>query len=185
MAYEPGDVRKDASLKTSYTLDGKVVNIPYIIKYTHPHTISGRTDDNWPILRYADVLLMLAEAINEQTGPTGEAVGDLNQVRTRAGLPALAGLGQDDFRTAVAHERRVELAFENHRWFDLKRTMSPAQLTTFLNAYGAREKANPTAPRPGVPFNAQDYFFSEHQYYFPIPASEILINSNLTQNPGY
>lgn len=184
-AYEPGDLRKAASLKTSYTLNGTVVNVPYITKYTHPHTISGRTDDNWPVLRYADVLLMLAEAINEQSGPTGEAAGYLNQVRARAGLSARMGLGKDDFRTAVLKERRVELAFENQRWFDLKRTMTPAQLTTFLNAYGAREKANPTVSRGGVPFNAQDYIFSEYQYYFPIPASEILINSNLTQNPGY
>ena len=184
-AYEPDDVRKDASLKTSYTLNGKEVSIPYIIKYTHPHTISGRTDDNWPILRYADVLLMLAEALNEQSGPTGEALGYLNQVRLRAGLPARAGLDKDAFRTAVMQERRVELAFENHRWFDLKRTMTPAQLTAFLNAYGAREKANPTTSRNGVPFNAQDYVFSEYQYYFPIPASQILVNSNLTQNTGY
>ncbi len=184
-AYEPGDLRKDISLKTSYTLNGKVVNIPYVIKYTHPHTISGRTDDNWPVLRYADVLLMLAEAINEQSGPTGEAVGYLNQVRTRAGLPARMGLSKDAFRTAVMQERRVELAFENHRWFDLKRTMTPEQLTAFLNAYGAREKANPTVSRGGVPFNAQDYVFSPYQYYYPIPASEILINSTLIQNPGY
>ena len=184
-AYEPGDLRKDASLKTSYTLSGRVVNVPYIVKYTYPHTISGRTDNNWPVLRYADVLLMLAEAINEQGGPTGEALGYLNQVRTRAGLPARAGLDQAAFRTAVLNERRVELAFENHRWFDLKRTMTPAQLTAFLNAYGAREKASPTVSRGGVPFNAQDYVFSEYQYYFPIPASEILINSSLTQNPGY
>ena len=184
-AYEPGDLRKDASLKTSYTLNGKVVTIPYIIKYTHPHTISGRTDDNWPVLRYSDVLLMLAEAINEQSGPTGEAVGYLNQVRMRAGLPARTGLDKDAFRTAVLKERRVELAFENYRWFDLKRTMTPAQLTAFLNAYGAREKANPTVSRGGVPFNAQDYVFSPYQYYYPIPSSEILVNSNLTQNSGY
>ena len=72
-AYEPGDVRKDASLRTSYTLNGTVVPIPYTIKFTHPHTITGRTDNNWPVLRYADVLLMLAEAINEQGGPTAEA----------------------------------------------------------------------------------------------------------------
>lgn len=184
-AYEPGDVRKDASLRTSYTLNGTVVPIPYTIKFTHNHTITGRTDDNWPILRYADVLLMLAEALNEQSGPTAEAFGYLNQVRTRAGLKELAGLDKAAFKTAVLKERRVELAFENQRWFDLKRTMTPAELATFMNAYGAKEKANPTVNRGGIAFNAQDYVFSDYEYFFPIPAPQILINNKLTQNPGY
>ena len=184
-AYESGDLRKDASLKTSYTLDDSVVNIPYVTKYTHPHTISGRTDDNWPVLRYADVLLMLAEAINEQSGPTPEAYDYLNQVRTRAGLEEVSGLDKATFETAVMNERRVELAFENHRWFDLKRTMTPAELAAFMNAYGAREKANPTVSRGGISFTAQDYVYSDYEYYLPVPAPEILLNSELTQNPGY
>ena len=184
-AYEPGDVRKDASLKTSYTLNGTVVPIPYTIKFTHTHTITGRTDDNWPVLRYADVLLMLAEAINEQSGPTSEAFGYLNQIRTRAGLKELAGLDKAAFKTAVLKERRVELAFENQRWYDLKRTMTPAELAAFMNAYGAKEKAKPTVDRGGIAFNAQDYVFSDYEYFFPIPAPQILINNKLTQNPGY
>ncbi len=184
-AYEPGDVRKDASLKTSYTLNGTVVPIPYIIKFTHAHTITGRTDDNWPVLRYADVLLMLAEAINEQSGPTAEALGYLNQIRTRAGLKELAAGDKAAFKTAVLKERRVELAFENHRWFDLKRTMTPAELAAFMNAHGTREKAKPTVDRGGIAFNALDYVFSDYEYYFPIPAPQILINTKLTQNPGY
>jgi hypothetical protein len=150
-AYETGDVRKDASLKTSYTLNGTVVPIPYVIKFTHTHTITGRTDDNWPVLRYADVLLMMAEAINEQSGPTAEALGYLNQIRTRAGLKELAAIDKDAFRTAVLKERRVELAFENHRWFDLQRTKTPAELTAFMNAYGAKEKAKPTVDRGALP----------------------------------
>lgn len=184
-AYEPGDLRKDASLKTSYTLNGTVVNIPYVIKFTHPHTITGRTDDNWPVLRYADVLLMLAEAINEQSGPTAEAFDDLNQVRKRAGLAALSGLDKAAFKTAVLKERRVELAFENQRWFDLKRTMTPTELAAFMNAYGAKEKAKPTVDRGGIAFNALDYVYSDYEYFFPIPAPQILINANLKQNPGY
>jgi hypothetical protein len=184
-AYETGDLRKDASLKTSYTLNGTVVPIPYVIKFTHAHTITGRTDDNWPVLRYADVLLMMAEAINEQSGPTAEAFGYLNQVRTRAGLKEVTGLDKAAFKAAVLKERRVELAFENHRWFDLKRTMTPAELAAFMNAYGAKEKAKPTVDRGGIAFNAQDYVFSDFEYFFPIPAPQILINSKLTQNPGY
>lgn len=184
-AYEAGDQRKDVSLKTSYTKDGVVFNIPYVTKFNHPHTIQGRTNDNWPVIRYADVLLMLAEAINESGSPTSEAFGYLNQVRDRAGLAPLAGLNQTAFRTAVLKERRVELAFENHRWFDLKRTKTPVELTAFMNAHGAQEKANPTIDRGGVAFNVQDYIYTDNEYVLPIPASEILVNKKLTQNPGY
>ena len=128
---------------------------------------------------------MLAEAINEASGPTAEALGYLNQIRTRAGLTALTGLTKDTFRTAVLQERRVELAFENHRWFDLKRTKTPAELAAFMNAYGAKEKANPTVVRGGVAYNALDYVYSDFEYYLPIPAPQILINNKLTQNAGY
>ncbi|MFT3749365.1 MAG: RagB/SusD family nutrient uptake outer membrane protein [Agriterribacter sp.] len=184
-AYETGDLRKDVSLKTGFTKDGTFYPIPYVNKYNHPHTIPGRTNDNWPIYRYADVLLMLAEAMNEATGPSSEAEGYLNQVRTRAGLASKTGLNKDDFRTAVLKERRVELAFENHRWFDLKRTMTPADLATFMNAHGAEEKAHPTVDRGGVAFNQLDYVYEAKEAIFPIPATEILVNSKLTQNDGY
>jgi starch-binding outer membrane protein, SusD/RagB family len=184
-AYEAGDLRKDVSLKTGYTLLGTFYPVPYVAKYKHPHTIAGRTNDNWPIYRYADVLLMLAEAMNEASGPSGEAEGYLNAVRDRAGLDPLNGLGKDDFRTAVLKERRVELAFENHRWFDLKRTMSPADLATFMNAHGAEEKAHPTVDRGGVAFNQLDYVYEAKEAIFPIPATEILVNSKLSQNDGY
>jgi hypothetical protein len=185
-AYEPGDLRKDISLKEGYTnAKGETITIPYINKYNHKHTIAGRTDNNWPVLRYADVLLMLAEAINEQSGPNDEAYGYLNKVRDRAGLEPLSGLDMNAFREAVLHERRVELAFENHRWFDLRRTKTPEQLAQFLNAYAAKEKANPTVGRGGVAFNALDYVYEPHEYLFPIPAAQILINDKMTQNPGY
>ena len=184
-AYEKGDLRKDVSLKTGFTLDGVFYPVTYVSKYNYPHTIVQRTNTNWPVLRYADVLLMLAEAINEQSGPTAEAFGYLNQVRKRAGLTDLTGLDKTAFRTAVLKERRVELAFENQRWFDLKRTMTPAEWAAFMNAHGAKEKANPTIARGNVPFNTTDYVYTENEYYLPIPAPQILINAKLTQNPGY
>jgi len=185
-AYEPGDLRKEVSLKEGYTnTEGQWVPVPFINKYNHPHTIRGVTNDNWPVLRYADVLLMLAEAINEDSGPTGEAYGYLNEVRTRAGLDAWSGLDKISFREAVLQERRMELAFENHRWFDLKRTKTPEELAAFLNAYAAVEKSNPTTSRGGIPFTPGDYQFSPYEVLFPIPANEIRINSKLTQNDGY
>lgn len=184
-AYEEGDLRKEVSLREGYTsLEGEWVPVPYISKYHHPHTIRGRTDNNWPVIRYADVLLMLAEAINEVSGP-GDAYQYLNPVRERAGLEPLSGLSQEAFQEAVMKERRVELAFENHRWFDLKRTMTPEELADFMNAYGEVEKSQPTTDRGGIPFSAGDFRFEPYEVLFPIPNDEILINSNLTQNPGY
>jgi hypothetical protein len=128
---------------------------------------------------------MLAEAINEATGPTSEAFGYLNQVRKRADLPEVSGLDKEAFRDKVLHERRVELAFENWRWFDLKRTKTPDQLAQFLNAYGAVEKAHPTVSRQGTPYSSGDYVFESYEALYPIPNNEILVNSKLTQNPGY
>lgn len=185
-AYEVDDLRKEVSLKEGFTnLDGVWVPVPFINKYNHPHTIRGVANDNWPVIRYADVLLMLAEAINEQTGPSAEAYEHLNAVRTRAGLPELSGLSKDAFRDAVLKERRIELAFENHRWFDLKRTMTAEELASFLNAYGVFEKSDPTTDRGGIPFSSADFQFAPHEALFPIPADQLRINGNLTQNPGY
>jgi len=184
-AYEAGDKRKAAAVGLDFKspITGDVV--PYIKKYAHTHATYGRTDDNWPVLRYADVLLMLAEAINEQGAPTGEAYGYLNSVRNRAGLGDVSGLTQQSFRDTIAHERRVELAFENWRWFDLKRTMTPAQLTAFLNNYAAKEKASPTVSRQGVPYSNTDYIFQDFKYVYPLPSAEILLNTKLTQNKDY
>lgn len=184
-AYENGDLRKDLSMKEGYTLNGVFFPIPYVSKYNHPHTIAGRTNNNWPILRYSDVLLMLAEAINEQTGPTGEAFELLNRVRSRAGLAPVQGLDKLALKGAIMRERRVELAFENHRWLDLQRTNTPAELARFMNAYAAKEKAKPTVSRGGVAFNVLDYVYEDFEYFYPIPAPQILINNKLTQNRGY
>lgn len=184
-SYEPGDLRKEASVGLDFKspVTGQVV--PYIKKYDHQHAIYGRTDDDWPVFRYSDVLLMLAEAINEQSGPTSDAYNYLNEVRNRAGLKSLNGLDKNSFRNAVYHERRIELAFENDRWFFLKRTMSPQELTTFLNAYAAKEKNDPTVTRQGIPYSGSDYVFNANKAIFPIPANEIRTNDKLKQNPGY
>jgi len=185
-AYEQGDLRKSVSLKEGYfNLQGVLVSVPFINKYNHPHTIRNVTNDNWPVIRYADVLLMLAEAINEVSGPTGDAYSYLNAIRVRAGLNPLTGLSKDAFRTAVLHERRIELAFENHRWLDLKRTKTVPELVSFLNAYGLKERANPTTSRGGIPFSNADFIFEPHEVLFPMPEVQTRINSSLRQNPGY
>ncbi|MBN2487173.1 MAG: RagB/SusD family nutrient uptake outer membrane protein [Bacteroidales bacterium] len=81
-----------------------------------------RDDINVPVIRYADCLLMLAEAELEATGTTAAAYNAINEVRNRAGLPALAGLSTEQFRDSLRIERRRELAYEEcHRWFDIVR----------------------------------------------------------------
>ncbi|WP_083326248.1 RagB/SusD family nutrient uptake outer membrane protein [Hymenobacter coccineus] len=117
-AYETGDLRKDASLQLGYKdATGTFVAQPYVSKYNFGIVAPGRTDTDFPVLRYADVLLMQAEVLNEQGyAAGGEAFDLLNQVRRRAGLPdktAAAVSSQAAFRDAVLQERRVELAFEN------------------------------------------------------------------------
>ncbi len=183
--FEANDKRKDVSLKLGYTNDkGTFVGIPFINKYNHPHTIVGRTDDDWPVLRYSDILLMLAEAINEQGGPAN-AYQYINPVRVRAGLAGLSGLSQETFRAAIRHERRVELAFENDRWFDLKRAYTNTQMTALLNAHGQAERAHPTVDRGGVVFAPNDYKFDGYEALYPIPDRQLFLSPKLKQNPGY
>jgi len=183
-AYEAGDLRKDVSLATSFTdLTGKVVNIPYVKKYNHGIVDRGRTNDNFPVIRYADVLLMIAECLNEQGfAAGGEAFTLLNQIRTRAGLPAktagnaVAALSVDSqqaFRDAILQERRVELAFENHRWYDLVRS---GKAETLMAAHGQYEIAN----KPNIPSGS--YILNTNKLLLPLPQREVNLD-NLTQNP--
>jgi len=183
-AYEPGDVRKGISLAENFTdAAGKVVNIPYVKKYNHGFVERGRTDDNFPVIRYADVLLMIAECLNEQGfTPDGEAFTLLNQIRTRAKLPAktaananaaLRVANQEAFRDAILQERRVELAFENHRWYDLVRS---GKAVSVLTEHGKHE----IAQKIYIP--AGSYQMNENKLLLPIPQREVNLD-NLTQNP--
>jgi SusD family. len=126
---------------------------------------SGRSNLNWPIYRYAEVLLAYAEAENEAVGPDAGAYAAINQVRARAKLPALAGLTQAQFRDAVHQERSWELAFESKRLFDLKRW------GTFYSVLSA----DPVAKIGIRPYHV----------FLPIPQREIDIDAGLGQNPGY
>lgn len=172
-AYETGDKRKDASIAyvtLSQSLrENKVY--PYVKKFAKPHATHGVTGNNFPIYRYSEVLLFLAEALNEQ-GKTTDAAIYLNQVRARAGLaPSVAG----DMRTAIYQERRVELAFENKRWFDLVRTGKAVEVIT---AYGNRVKSNPQDyyyPSGAVPPNNA---FTNLDLVYGLPADEAALNPN-------
>lgn len=169
-AYEPGDERKDISIgyvTLSQSLRTDKV-YPYIKKFAKPHAQHNNTGNNWPIYRYSDVILYLAEALNEQNKSSAAAI-NVDQVRTRAGLSNTTAISQEEMRTAIYQERRVELAFENKRWFDLVRT---GRVQEVITAYGNRVKSNPLDyyyPDGAVPpSNA----FTNLDLYYGLPADE-------------
>jgi len=176
-SYETGDLRKDLTIlyQGCPNFNGNVYSSSYsttgynVRKFLVPTTVASQYNnsaEDFPALRYADVLLMQAEAMNE-LGQTAQAAAPLNLVRERAGLPDIqTGLSQADFRTAVLHERRMELAFEGQRWFDLIRINNGQYGISFLQSIGHTN-------------------VSTKNLLMPIPLVEIQANSNLTQNPGY
>ncbi|QMU28563.1 RagB/SusD family nutrient uptake outer membrane protein [Adhaeribacter radiodurans] len=169
-AYEPGDTRKDVSIGY-ITLSGSARSnkvYPYIKKYAKPHALHNNTGTNWPVYRYSEVLLFLAEALNEQ-GKSGEAATFLNQVRSRAGL----GEAQGDLREAIYQERRVELAFENKRWFDLVRT---GRAIDVITAYGQRVKADPVAYYYPEGSQPRSHAFSNITLFYALPADEAALS---------
>jgi hypothetical protein len=182
-AYE--DRMKDKRFSTSIGFitgpstvsDTSYVNLPYVKKYQYPHSVYGQTNENFPIYRYAETLLMQAEAANEQ-GKTAEAQNFLNQVRKRAGLENSPAKDQATLRAAILNERRIELAFENKRWLDLVRTGNAIRV---MNAYGAKLKADPAY----FYLTPATYNLDENDLLFPIPFLEIQVNPDLNQNPGY
>lgn len=179
-AYEPGDKRKEATIITilpagTMLWDGfrvpsrdSVENDRYNYKAYHSRTQEpycgspDRTPKNLRVLRYGELLLMYAEAANE-LGNTGEALAKLNIVRKRAGLLAATG-GGAELRLKIWNERRVELAMEHDRFWDLVRQGRAGQV---MRAHGKN-------------------FVDGKNELFPIPQEQILLSNNrLTQNPGY
>lgn len=134
----------------------------------------AQSELNFIILRYADVLLMYAEAQNEAAGPDASVFSALNLVRTRAGMPPVdAGLNKEQLRQAIRHERRIEMAMEGLYYHDIRRWRIAE---TVMNANVLNIKGEVVQVRK---FNAaRDYLW---------PIHEILIQQNpaLTQNPGY
>ena len=153
-----------------------------------PYRNINSTDVNFPLLRYADVLLMYAEAENEINGPTESAYRAVNQVRRRAFGKALdvadpvcdvpAGLSKEDFFNFLKTERAKELCGECWRRWDLIRwnIIGPVLRDT---------QAKLKARRSNFPYVAGDTFNENKDELFPIPQRERDENPNLTQNPGY
>ncbi len=175
-AFEIGDPRRDLTLKDSTKAIRKYVTRD---KVNQP----GASSVNNPrILRLADVLLLQAEALNESGGSKSDAIGFINQVRTRARNMVSGGTVPANFPTTetnqatirqwIQDERLRELAGEGQRWFDLRRWSLGGKIT-LNNAFFS-------SALPGV----IQFDINKHRY-FPIPNSETDVNPNITQNPGY
>ena len=189
--WDSRDYRKAVSLDTTGLFSGNIepytvfknfhsrgVNRPHIAKYTRmigpTATGNGRGSNyNHMMMRYAEVLLIAAESMNEINPGSPEAEGYVNRVRERArnggSFPAdIAGLSQDEFRDLVLEDRKWELAFEFKRWYDIARRKLGSEVFNADGLEGEKPNFDP----------AQDYLF-------PLPADELARNPNLTQNPGY
>jgi len=174
-AFEPGDIRKELTIlrEGETTPEGDLIHKGdpqagnvwnqkvYVPVALNNSACGSGSVQNIRILRFAEVLLINAEAANE-LGNTATAVTNLNKVRNRASLPNTAAASQADLRTAIWHERRVELALEGDRFVDLVRT---GQAASVLAPYG---------------------FTAGKNEVFPIPLNSIVSSQNvLTQNPNY
>ena len=175
-AYEAGDLRKDYTIfyagcpafdgidyEASWSTTGYNVR-----KWCVPVSVCDKVDNcpaNIVVYRFADVLLMKAEALNEQKLTT-EAQIPLNKVRNRAGLLGVTTTDYDTMKECIIHERRMELAFEGHRWFDMIRIDDGDYAVDYLHSIGR------TAA-------------TKERLLYPVPQVEIDSNPLITQNPGY
>ena len=185
-AYEPGDPRRIYTL----TANAKGTDLTNVVKYTRDgmwtngKQANEQSKNNPRILRYADVLLMKAEAIVRSGGSLSEAIGLVNQVRARARKSTLTGVESAvpaDLSTAqtnpatvldlIYNERRIELACEEgHRWYDLRRRHLAGEID--LKNWNFNSKR-------------VDFQFRDHNVNFPLPEIEVIENPNLSQNAGY
>jgi hypothetical protein len=138
------------------------------------------------IFRYGEVLLSYAEAQNEASGPDPSVYDAINNIRERSGLPGLtAGLSQDQMRTAIHRERRVELAFEEKRWLDLLRwKIAETNLNGSLHAMEIT-KVNGNYFYTVIPAPGGERAFFPRNYVLPIPQQAMDQNPKLVQNLGY
>lgn len=168
-AYEEGDLRRDFSMSLGYydnRKNNEWVESRYVCKFMDVPYQNNDASNNYPVIRYADVILMYAEALN-QNGKTAEACKYLNMTRrrgfgyqtTETSPVDLQTTDKAQFALMVEQERRVELAFENHRWFDLIRTGRAVEV-----------------------MRSKEFSLNETNLICPIPQKQIDVNPKLTQN---
>lgn len=161
--------------------------------------VDNFNDNNfaWPVFRLAEFYLSYAEALNEYSGPSGEPTTYLNLIRARAGMPAKTPVSADEFRDAIQNERTVELAFEMHRYNDLRRWLKAhVVLNQTFHGFAVTASTNGVTPKPANPFLNWELItyitrsFPVKYYYVPFPLSQISMNylggkDWDGQNPGW
>ena len=168
-------------------------HVPFPRKYLDPQmTSTGAEEPNYILLRYADVLLMLAEAINEQDGPTSEAVGFVNQVRRRSNVltDLTTSLSAAQFKDSIFLERRKELVLEGHGHFDSVRNWEWAKARIEANLVLGRTsgmgnrypRPNPDSPCVGTPGVCT---LTDAHKLFPIPQAVLDLNPLIEPNPPW
>ncbi len=160
--YEDGDTRASDYIGIDVDANPFYFSLKYEVSATGPDDGSS----NHIVIRYADVLLKYAEALNETGDLSG--VQYLNSVRNRAGLPNTTASSQSELRAAIEMERRFEFIGEGHRWFDLKRTGKAVET---MNAWFTANNKNVT--------------ITANNLVLPIPQSQLDTDPVITQNPGY
>ncbi len=180
--YEEGDPRKDFSVKFA---DDPAVQDWFITKFRDNSAAAGTNGyggNDWILMRFADVILMLAET-HFYLGESEKAIEYLDMVRMRSNMPRYDVVKNDPsysskfptLKLAILHERRVELAFERHRWYDLLRFFTTEELVAFFHAKDQSEYGR-----------AQLLNFSSKDRYYPIPFDEYKLNpEKMYQNHGY
>ncbi len=171
-----------------------ITNTGYYIRRTIDESINGQASratspggENYKVFRYAEVLLSYAEAQNEAVGPDATVYDAVNKIRERAGIADLAaGLSQADMRDEIRNERRVEFAFEDKRWWDIRRWMIADGSTGVMNtaAHGMQvtgQNGNLTYTLVKV----LNRIFYPQNYWMPVPQDALDVNYKLVQNPGY
>ncbi|HVW60572.1 MAG TPA: RagB/SusD family nutrient uptake outer membrane protein [Puia sp.] len=135
---------------------------------------AGKSETNYMVIRYADILLMYAEAQNEAVGPDAGVYDAVKQVRVRAGMPELpAGLTQTQMRNAIRLERRIEFACEGFYYTDIRRWKTAEQV---MNATIYNSQDQPIVKRS---------FDANRDYWWPVPQTQRDLDANLSQNPNY
>lgn len=177
--YAPYASASPPAINSTNNSDAKVLIRKFLT--TGDEHILFREDSqmNYPLIRFADVWLMYAEALNETGGPVAEVYAAINQVRARAGVAGLpAGLSKDEMRKNIWLERYKEFLFEGHLYFDVKRWRT----------------AHTDDPVFGMNHDVLDYRFLkvfykkkfvERDYLWPVPQAEIDLNQQIEQNPGW
>ena len=180
--FEVGDPRTAFSIK--YAANPAVQNY-FITKFRDASAAAGTLGyggNDCVIMRYADIILNLAE-VSFYLGDNAGAINYINMVRARAGVPDYATMMTNPsyaakyptLKLAILHERRIELAFEHHRWHDLIRFFKPQELVTYIQSKSQLDYNN----SPLINCSTKDY-------YFPIPVNETRLDPvKMYQNPGY